>query len=105
MRGRIRKKEEGRKKEEINKKKKIGVLQLRQRDSARHPSDHATRAVDKEGDTDEESSEGDECGVEWKCTSWEWDGSPQNKESGSVSQLRWTREQQKTFYQQTPVVV
>ena len=30
--------------------------------------DHATHAVDEEGDTDEESSEeGDVCGVEWEC--------------------------------------
>ena len=38
-------------------------------------------------------------------TSWEWDGSPQNKASGSASQLWWTRQQQKTFYQQTSAVV
>ena len=34
-------------------------------------------------------------------TSWEWDGSPQNKAGGSVWQLWWDREQQKTFHQQT----
>ena len=31
------------------------------------PPDHATQAVDEEGDTDEESEEGDVCGVEWEC--------------------------------------
>ena len=31
------------------------------------PPDHATQAVDEEGDTDEESEEGDVCGVEREC--------------------------------------
>ena len=38
-------------------------------------------------------------------TSCEWDGSPQNKASGSVSQLWWTRAQLKTSYQQASAVM
>ena len=38
-------------------------------------------------------------------TSWEWDVSPQNKVSGSVSQLWWTRAQLKTSYQQASAIM
>ena len=57
------------------------------------PPDHATQAVDEEGDTDEESSEeGDVCGPEWECQfngagDEDDDISPQNKASGRVSKL------------------
>ena len=39
------------------------------------PSDHATQAVDEEGDTDEESSEGEVCGVVQECALWCGEGS------------------------------
>ena len=52
--------------------------------------------------------DGDVCGIEWECElkcagtkttpSWECDRSPQNKASGSVSQLWWTWAQLKVFY-------
>ena len=38
-------------------------------------------------------------------TSWEWDGTPQNEASGSVSQLWWTRAKLKTSYQQVSAVM
>ena len=87
-----------------------------QRDSCPTPSDHAAHAVDEEGDTEEESSdEGDVCGVECECelmvqvtkmmTSLESDVSPQNKASGSASQLWWTQAQQKTSYLQASAIM
>ena len=38
-------------------------------------------------------------------TSWEWDVSPQNKASGSASQLWWTLSQQKTSYLQASAIM
>ena len=38
-------------------------------------------------------------------TSWEWDVSPQNKASGSASQLWWTLAQQKTSYLQASAIM
>ena len=81
------------------------------------PSDHASHAVDEEGDTEEESSdEGDVCvdlsgnansmvQVTKMMTSWEWDVSPQNQVSGSASQLWWTLAQQKTSYLQASAIM
>ena len=55
------------------------------------PPDHATQAVDKEGNKDDGSSGHVNSMVQATktTTSWEWDGSPQNEASGSVSQLWW----------------
>ena len=71
-----------------------------QRDCPRHLQIKVPKLLTK-GDTDEESSEvmcaGSSGNVNSTVlatktmTSWEWNGRTQNKASGSVSQLRWTR--------------
>ena len=54
------------------------------------PPDHATQAVDEEGDTDEElSEEGDLCGVEWEC---ELNGG--GDEDDDILGMRWGSQEQ-----------
>ena len=73
------------------------------------PSDHAGHAVDEEGRRNRPTkvtcvelrgNANSMVQVTKMMTSWEWDVSPQNKASGSASQLWWTLAQQKTSYLQ-----
>ena len=64
------------------------------------PPEHATQAVDEEGNTDEESSEeGDVCGVEWE---WELNGA--GDENDDILGMGWESAEQSMWERLAAVV-